>query len=121
MTPHAKPRRQRLILGCIVVLAILLLLLRLFVFTHGHVRRGGRADSQVVLATARPATASTALAWTDRFDDGTPDFLRLTDPADQAAFRQWFTLIAEFQAIRPRPETPAEIADCASLLRYSYR
>jgi len=60
-------------------------------------------------------------AWTDRFGDGTPDFLRLTDPADQAAFRQWFTLIADYQAIRPKAEIPAEITDCASLLRYSYR
>jgi uncharacterized protein YfaT (DUF1175 family) len=59
--------------------------------------------------------------WTDRFGDGTPDFLRLTDPADQAAFRQWFTLIAGYQAIRPRAEVPAEIADCSSLLRFAYR
>lgn len=60
-------------------------------------------------------------AWTDRFGDGTPDFLRLRDPADQAAFRRWFTAIAEFQAARPRTELPAEIVDCASLLRYAYR
>ena len=60
-------------------------------------------------------------SWTDRFGDGTPDFLRLNDPADQAAFRRWFTLIAEYQAIRPSADVPAEITDCASLLRYSYR
>ncbi len=60
-------------------------------------------------------------AWGDRFGDGTPDFLRLTDPADQAAFRRWFTIIAEYQAIRPRAQAPEEITDCASLLRYSYR
>ena len=59
--------------------------------------------------------------WGDRFRDGTPDFLRLTDPADQAAFRRWFTVIAEYQAIRPPAEVPSEIGDCASLLRYSYR
>jgi len=64
---------------------------------------------------------SAAVVWTDRFGDGTPDFLRLSDPADQAAFRRWFTLIAEYQAIRPRAELPAEITDCASLLRYAYR
>jgi uncharacterized protein YfaT (DUF1175 family) len=45
----------------------------------------------------------------------------LSDPADQAAFRQWFTLIADYQAIRPTAAVPAEITDCASLLRYSYR
>ena len=59
--------------------------------------------------------------WTDRFGDGTPDFLRLTDPSDQATFRRWFTLIAEYQAVRPPAEVPAEITDCAGLLRYSYR
>ena len=68
-------------------------------------------------ARVRPA----ALDWGDRFGDGTPDFVRLTDPADQAAFRRWFTLIAEYQAARPPAQTPAEIADCASLLRYAYR
>ena len=68
------------------------------------------------LAHSRPAPD-----WGDRFGDGTPDFLRLTDPADQAAFRRWFTLIAEYQAVRPRAAVPPEIADCASLLRYSYR
>ena len=68
------------------------------------------------LAHSRPAPG-----WGDWFGDGTPDFLRLTDPADQAAFRRWFTLIAEYQAVRPPSAVPPEIADCASLLRYSYR
>lgn len=68
-------------------------------------------------ATASPQPPE----WADTYGDGTPDFLRLTDPADQAAFRRWFTAIAEFQAARPRSEVPAEIADCASLLRYAYR
>jgi len=72
-------------------------------------------------AMAASPARSLAAAWTDRYGDGTPDFLRLADPADQAAFRRWFTLIAEYQAIRPKTEAPAEIVDCASLLRYSYR
>ncbi len=59
--------------------------------------------------------------WTDSFKDGTPDFLRLTDSADQEAFRQWFVLIADYQALRPKQEVPREITDCASLLRYAYR
>jgi len=82
-------------------------LLRLVLPVHAQAARG----------PMRPA----ALDWGDRFGDGTPDFVRLTDPADQAAFRRWFTLIAEYQAARPPAQTPAEIADCASLLRYSYR
>jgi len=67
------------------------------------------------------ANSSLSLAWSDRFGDGTPDFLRLRDPSDQAAFRRWFTFIAEYQTVRPPSEIPSEIADCASLLRYSYR
>jgi uncharacterized protein YfaT (DUF1175 family) len=57
----------------------------------------------------------------DAFGDGTPDFLRLSFPPDQEAFRSWFTLIADYQALRPPNEVPAEISDCAALLRYSYR
>lgn len=78
-----------------------------------------------LIVPARPAAehppGGRAPAWTDRFGDGTPDFLRLRDPADQAAFRRWFTAIAEYQAVRPKSEVPAEIVDCASLLRYAYR
>ena len=124
MTHKKKPRSQNLIVACIVAFAILLLLLRMFVFVHGHGRRTFRtATGGTHLSTTdfRPASDRPAPAWTDRFGDGTPDFLRLTDPADQAAFRQWFTLIAGYQAIRPKAELPAEITDCASLLRFSYR
>jgi hypothetical protein len=80
---------------------------------------GRQAHARTVpAALARPRSAPD---WGDRFGDGTPDFLRLTDPADRAAFRRWFTLIAEYQAVRPPSTVPPEIADCASLLRYSYR
>jgi len=82
-----------------------------------YFRRKVRVQT-IPTALARPRPAP---AWGDRFGDGTPDFLRLTDPADQAAFRRWFTLIAEYQAVRPPSAVPPEIADCASLLRYSYR
>jgi uncharacterized protein len=82
-----------------------------------------RTERRVFAGSAATAAAQSrrSLAWSDRFSDGTPDFLRLDDSADQAAFRRWFTLIAEYQALRPRAEVPAEITDCASLLRYSYR
>jgi uncharacterized protein YfaT (DUF1175 family) len=131
MTSKTKSRLQSLVLAGFVALAVLLLLLRLFVFAHGHGRRRvGSLGQGYVVAAVRTASNGTnygdgidwkARPWTDRFGDGTPDFLRLSDPADQAAFRQWFTLIADYQAIRPRAEVPAEITDCASLLRYSYR
>ena len=129
MHAQTKSLVQRLFLAGIVALAVLLLLLRLFVFAHGHGRhelRGAGDGPQAGAAIVRAAGFATSTgwagrAWTDRFGDGTPDFLRLTNPADQAAFRQWFTSIADYQAIRPREEVPAEITDCASLLRYAYR
>ncbi len=123
MTRLAKSRMQRLVLFGAVALAVALILLRLFVFVH-HVRSGHRRHDGAVPLSMKSIPADRLLAgreWTDSFGDGTPDFLRLTDPADQAAFRRWFTLIADYQAIRPKAEVPAEITDCASLLRYAYR
>ena len=58
---------------------------------------------------------------TDSAGDGTPDFLRLDDPDDQQAFRRWFTFLAEAQYFQPAGRRPAEIADCAALIRYAYR
>jgi uncharacterized protein YfaT (DUF1175 family) len=138
MSAQKKPRLRGPILTAIVAIAVLLLLLRLFVFTRGHGQRRFRSsgNDSTTAATVQPASDATSTGWpgtagaaaaeagwdsTDRFGDGTPDFLRLTDPADQAAFRQWFTAIADYQAVRPRAEVPAEITDCASLLRYAYR
>ncbi len=73
------------------------------------------ANSTVHAANVAPVDAR------DSFADGTPDFLRLNFAPDQEAFRSWFTLIAEYQALCPPKELPAEISDCAALLRYSYR
>ncbi len=70
------------------------------------------------LASARVAPLA---EWRDTFADGTPDFLRLDSPSDQEAFRRWFSLVAEYQALRPPQDIPSEINDCAALLRYSYR
>jgi uncharacterized protein YfaT (DUF1175 family) len=55
----------------------------------------------------------------DSYADGTPDFLRLHTAQDRQAFRGWFTSIAEGQA--DQPKLPAEIDDCAALLRFAYR
>jgi uncharacterized protein YfaT (DUF1175 family) len=134
MNDRKGPRRQRLIFAALGMLCISLALLRLFGFAHSgvHLRlqRAGSAEvkahgaSVAVDRAGRPTVdsrqARTEFAWTDRFGDGTPDFMRLTDPADQAAFRQWFTQIADFQAVRPKSEVPPEITDCAGLLRYAY-
>lgn len=58
---------------------------------------------------------------TDSVGDGTPDFLRLDDPADQESFRLWFTFLAEVQYFNPASSRPSEIVDCAALIRYAYR
>jgi uncharacterized protein YfaT (DUF1175 family) len=71
----------------------------------------------VIVSRKVPAVGS----WHDTFLDGTPDFLRLDSAADREAFRGWFALIAEFEALRPPADVPPEIADCAALLRYAYR
>jgi uncharacterized protein YfaT (DUF1175 family) len=55
----------------------------------------------------------------DSYSDGTPDFLRLHTTQDRQAFRAWFTSIAEAQMNQPK--LPAEIDDCAALLRFAYR
>jgi uncharacterized protein YfaT (DUF1175 family) len=102
-----------------VLLAIALLLLLRPSALRYLIRQSGTNNQHHLKSTA--GMVSQKLSWNDSFGDGTPDFLRLTDPADQAAFRRWFTLIAEYQAIRPKSELPAEITDCASLLRFSYR
>jgi|SRR5580700_1491206 uncharacterized protein YfaT (DUF1175 family) len=65
-------------------------------------------------------TLLTTLDVSDSVGDGTPDFLRLHDAADRATFRRWFTFLAEAQYYRT-PSSPAEIDDCAALLRYAYR
>ncbi len=57
--------------------------------------------------------------YVDAIGDGTPDFLRLHDPADRVAFRRWFSLLAESQYYRGKPLT--EVDDCAALLRFAYR
>ena len=57
----------------------------------------------------------------DRFGDGTPDLLRLHSSTDRAAFRAWFTALADTAAALPPDHLPHEIDDCAALLRWCYR
>ena len=78
-----------------------------------------------VAASAGPlARTSNDIAKTpslrDSFGDGTPDFLRLSG-RDEDAFRDWFTSLAEREAVIVRDRRAKEIVDCAALLRFSYR
>lgn len=43
--------------------------------------------------------------------------VRLTDESDRAAFRSWFTLLADAQFEQPAPE----VTDCAALIRFAFR
>ncbi len=93
---------------------------------RARVRAGiipGRIGIQVVFP-GRPA-AHTSLVTTldteDSAEDGTPDFLRLTSTQDRAAFRRWFTYLAEAQYFAGAAGRAPEITDCAALIRYAYR
>ncbi len=78
----------------------------------------GRAEVHV---GASRAAVELALDSRDSAEDGTPDFLRFEDEHDRQAFRRWFTFLAEAQYFQPERERPAEITDCAALIRYAYR
>jgi hypothetical protein len=90
------------------------------------VYRAGVLPGNVTVKIAAKGVVSASIAiesvpdYRDSFGDGTPDVLRLDSVTDRQAFRQWFTAIAEGQAFA-RSRLPAEINDCAALLRYSYR
>lgn len=43
--------------------------------------------------------------------------VRLADESDRAAFRGWFTLLADAQFEQPAPE----VTDCAALVRFAFR
>jgi uncharacterized protein YfaT (DUF1175 family) len=90
------------------------------VWAGGFNASGGVAKS-IPSISASGVDSPSAADLEDRFGDGTPNFLRLDSASDQEAFRRWFALIAEFQALRPKGHVPSEINDCAALLRYSYR
>ena len=79
---------------------------------HVQLRYGGKNTSVLVHFAADDS---------DRFSDGTPDFLRLHSSSDRTAFRAWFTALADVAAALPPDRLPHEIDDCAALLRWCYR
>ncbi len=93
---------------------------------QAHIRAGvmpGRIQVTVEIHDHLPASAEVdlILAANDSAEDGTPDFLRLDDEHDRQAFRRWFTYLAEAQYFQAPGARPAEINDCAALIRYAYR
>ena len=83
----------------------------------------GQVAVRVQFASARAATIAVYIAPdpTDSASDGTPDFMRLQGRRDMQAFRRWFTFLAEAQYFQDPARRPAEIDDCAALIRYAYR
>jgi uncharacterized protein len=112
--------RRNWLLIAVAALFIALILLRMVSFV-AHMRHPQTVSNIHTNSATTQKTIAWPQTWTDSFNDGTPDFLRLESPSDQAAFRQWFTLLADFEARKPKAELPAEITDCAGLLRYCYR
>ena len=92
--------------------------LALFAFAESV---AGQATPKVIAASHGSAKPGDSVSLRDTFGDGTPDFLRLDSARDRQAFRGWFALLAEYQALRPENEVPAEVKDCSALLRYAYR
>ena len=70
-------------------------------------RRGGGPRVRVALAACLVAAALAAPAAQ----------LRLADASDQAAFRDWFVLLADAEFYRPTPD----VTDCAALVRHAFR
>ncbi len=95
-------------------------------FSNLELRAGTVPGDVILVATATGFNAGQAdirlnLDPTDRFGDGTPDFLRLQNPSDQGAFRRWFSFLAESIYFEREQDRPPEIHDCAALIRFAYR
>lgn len=105
-----------------LLLALLLMAGILIVPARSPAQTTANRRSSVRLARSSPILKlKPEINTGDRFGDGTPDFLRLDDPADRDSFRRWFTLLAEVEAAQPTEKLPAEISDCAGLIRFAYR
>jgi hypothetical protein len=85
------------------------------------IRNWRAAPARVAVGPDRVAAGNYDIDPSDSFADGTPDFLRLDDDADRRAFRRWFTFLAEARYFQTAAERPAEIDDCAALIRNAYR
>jgi uncharacterized protein len=88
---------------------------------EARVRAGVVPGRIALVVRGRSVELTTTLSTSDSREDGTPDFLRLDDEHDRQAFRRWFTWLAEAQYFQAPEARPAEISDCAALIRYAYR
>jgi uncharacterized protein YfaT (DUF1175 family) len=88
--------------------------------------RAGVLPGSALLEATAPGFPPARIAVTivadnaDSFQDGTPDYLRLSD-RNQEAFRDWFAQLAEAVYATAPGRRSREINDCAALLRFAYR
>ncbi len=75
---------------------------------------------RTLAGVTREVAVTLTPSFSDSYQDGTPDFLRLGDDADAESFRRWFAFLSESQFFL-QPKLPREVNDCASLLRFAYR
>jgi uncharacterized protein YfaT (DUF1175 family) len=75
----------------------------------------GRVRLSIKLPPFPPASSDFSVL------QGPSGVLTLTDPADETAFRSWFSFLTEAQFFRDTSTLPAEVSDCAGLIRYAYR
>ncbi len=83
------------------------------------IRAGVAPGTLTILAEDAQTSLQLTPFLDDRESDGMPDALQLDKTGDKAAFRRWFTFLAEAQFYQRA--LPVEINDCAALIRYSYR
>lgn len=105
----------------LLMLAILCAIIMASAVAFFHPVMRGLSPAGITVGKAVEYDANRGDNATDRFGDGTPDFLRLDSPEDRDSFRRWLAVIADYQALRPDNQFPSEINDCAALIRYAYR
>src|SRR5260370_8228506 len=104
----------------LLMLAILGAILMVGALAFFHPLTQGPSPSGLTAGRAVEYEASWADSATDRFGDGTPDFLRLDSPEDPDAFRRRFAVIAEYQALPPDKALPPATTAAPPLLPHPY-
>src|SRR5260370_31034411 len=104
----------------LLMLAILGMILLAGAVAFFHPLTRGPSSGAPTVGRAVEYDASRGDNGTDRFGDGTPDFLRLGTPEDRDSFRRWLAVFDEYQAPRPNNALAAVITDCGDFIPHAY-